>query len=204
VTWMGAPSIKGAGFREALRWYAETHGAERIAAAFRTLPAEIQARLDPAKETLGILPATWYPTDVVHAILDAVLAGSGTRQRADLARAAGRATVEGTLRGFYGAVFGALATPERYARHAQKIWSLYHDNGQLEVVLSRGGAESRITEWPGHHRFICDMHLAAAPVVWESMGMPVTGSTRLECVSTGGKLCRFETQWARPLHHPRA
>lgn len=191
----GEPSIKGSAFREALRWFAEAHGAEKIAEACRTLPPAIRSRVDPAKETLGVLPATWYPAPVVHAILDAVLAGAPPWQRAELAKAAGRATVERTLRSVHRAVFSALATPERYAVHAQKIWNLYHDTGRLEVEVSRGRAESRIGEWAAHHRFVCDMHQHAAPVIYETMGLPVSGSRRLECVSTGGQRCRFETLW---------
>jgi hypothetical protein len=196
---LSGPSIKGSAFREAFRWFAETHGVERIAAAVRGLPAEMQGKLDPTKEGLGVLPATWYPAPMVHAVLDAVLAGSTTRQKQELAKQAGRATIERTLKGFYGAVFGALATPERYAKHSQKIWNLYHDNGRLEIALSPGRAESRMIDWPGHHRFICDMHQHGARFIYESMGLDVTGSNRLECVATGGKLCRFETRWARRL-----
>lgn len=191
--------IKGSAFREFVRWYCENHGPAALEAASRALPPETRDLLDPQRDGFGILPSAWYPAPIVHAIFDAAIAGRSPRERADLARAGARATLDRTLRGVYGVLFAALATPERYARFAQRLWSSYYDTGVLVIERSvPGKAQSRIRDWDAHHRFLCDMHQHAAVFIYEAMGLRVVGTTRLECVSTGGTACRFETTWVVP------
>jgi hypothetical protein len=194
-----AGRIKGSAFREFLRWYGETHGITSVEQALAGLPPETRALLSAHKDGFGILPSTWYPAPVVHAILETFLAGRTTRERAELARAGARATMERTLRGVYGVLFAALATPERYVRFGQRLWDAYYDCGTVVMDLpAPGRLRSRIFDWPGHHRIISDMNQHAGAVIIEAMGLTVTGTARAECVSTGGTECRLETSWVVP------
>lgn len=188
--------IKGSAFREFLRWYGERHGQAAVAGALAQLPPEAQPLLDPGKDSFGILASAWYPAPLVWAILETFLAGRSTRERAELARAGARATMDRTLRGVYGVLFSALATPELYVRFGQRLWDAYYDSGTVIMDLpAPGRLRSRIFDWPGHHRFICDMNQHAGCFIIEAMGLKVTGSSRSGCVATGGRECRIETFW---------
>ena len=185
------PRIKGAAFREFLRWYAPRFP-DRLAAVARDLP---DVRLDPDKDGAGVLASSWYSAASVHATIDALLAGLASRQRAELARGAGRATLERTLTGVYRLLFQIMATPERYARHAQRLWDGYYDTGTITIDVGPGRAESRIAGWAAHHPFICEMHVHAAACIYENMRLEGVVSNRRECVALGGTVCRIETTW---------
>jgi len=185
-------NIKGAAFREFVRWYAK--GApDRVADAAK----RSALRLDNHKDSLGILTGTWYPAVEVHHFLDILLAGISPAHRSELARTGARVTIERTLSGFYKLLFSAMATPERYARNAQRLFSAYYDQGTIRVMSGRGEAVSRTTDWAAHHPFICEMHRHAAGFIYEAMGCVGVVTMRLECVATGGSACSVRTSWRR-------
>jgi hypothetical protein len=188
--------IKGSAFREFLRWVGEQYGPALVEQALVGLPPATRAMLDAGKVGFGILPSAWYPAPVVHAILETFLAGKSARERAEMARAGARATMDRTLRGVYGVLFSALATPELYMRFGQRLWNAYYDSGTVIMDMpSPGRLRSRIFDWPGHHRFICDMNQHAGAFILEAMGKAVLGTSRSECVATGGRECRMDVTW---------
>jgi hypothetical protein len=187
--------IKGAAFREFVVWVGESRGASVLARAVAHLPNSEQARFDLDRPGLGILPATWYPAPLIHRLLDALLE-EAPGQRIALARGGARATIDATLRGVYRILFAALATPERYARHSQRLWDGYYDNGRLEIHSAEPGvALSRISGWSSHHPLICEMHEHAAARLYEAMGCRDVRTRRLTCIASGAAACEFETRW---------
>jgi hypothetical protein len=188
-----AGRIKGAAFGELLRWFFEHHPGRVAAAVERVAPGDL--RPDPRKPGMGILAGSWYPAPEVHALLDALVAGLPRAERTAIARAAARATMDRTLRGLYKLLFDALATPERYARHAQRLWNSYYDGGTLTVTPRGDGADSVVSDWAAHHPLICEMHVHAAAFIYEAMGKKDVSATRLECVATGASACRFSVSW---------
>ncbi len=187
--------IKGAWAAEVFRWYAREHPT-RIAAMFEALPPAIRAKLEPGKDAFGLLPATWYPAEFIHAMLDAMLRDVPRPLHARLARAAAKATIDGTLKGIYRPLFSAIATPDRYRRYVQRFWQASHDTGQADIVaLSDHEHEGHIRGWYAHHPFICDIIVAGNPILYEMMGCTAARTERIRCRGEGDVECAYVTRW---------
>ena len=190
--------VKGAAFHEFLSWYAQRHGARALRDAAARIPPRHLATLDMASPTLGVIASTWYPTEAVHALLDGLTAGLAPSARRELAFTGSAAVMDRTLRGIYSVLFRIMATPERYARHASKLWHAYYDHGEIAIIpLGPESARSTVRDWDAHHPFLCELNWGAAAAIYRAMGMRDVKVVREACVAEGGGECRFLITWRR-------
>jgi hypothetical protein len=134
----------------------------------------------------------------VHGLIDGLLFGVSPKERSAIARESGAFVTEQTIRGTFRTLFELLATPERCARHAQRMWRAYYETGTSTVTrLSPTCYEQRVAGWVEHHPFICEMHAAAAAVLYRAMGISRPVVERLGCVSAGLPLCVSRVSWDR-------
>lgn len=189
--------IKGAAFREFLRFYVKTYGEAALCERSARMPAALRAQLAPEEPVLGVLHSTWYPAPLVHALLDELTRDMSDAQMRTLASKASSAVMQKTLHGLYKVLFDWMATPERYARHAPKLWHSYYDSGTMEITAQPSGTEALtvIRDWAAHHPFICELNRGAAEAIYAAMGCSDVVCERVACVSRGDAECRFVTRW---------
>lgn len=192
-----APKIKGLAFIEALKWYAKTHGQARLVEATKGLPPRLAAYLTaPTLPSLGLLPGSWYPSEMIQFIFANLCRGLTPPQVTHLASDFAKASIANTLSGFYATLMRALASPELIATHYQKVWRLYQSTGRCVVVIhSPTHHELRISDWPGHTPFFCKMSMFASRYVLEVIGCKDVTSTVVSCVETHAPYCGYALRW---------
>ena len=190
----GSGRIKGAAFREFVRWYGEARGAPALRDAAER--GRVTALLDPDHPALGVVPSIWYEAEVVHRLLDAMTAGlSGTELR-ELADDGSAAVMRQTLRGVYRVLFNWMANPARYAKYGPRLWDAYYDSGVFSIQMASDRcAISRIRDWETHHPFICELNRGAARAIYGAMGCRGVRVERQACIDRGDAECRFCTTW---------
>jgi hypothetical protein len=190
--------IKGAAFREFVAYYRATYGAELLAAHVRAMPPRLAQDLDAADPALGVLTSQWYEAKVVHALLDEIARDKNEAALRELAIGASSAVMRATLRGLYRVLFEWMATPERYARYAPKLWGSYYDSGEVTVALLPDGmgSTSVVRKWGSHHPLICELNRGAAVQIFTAMGCQGAECERVRCVSRGDADCYFVTRWS--------
>ena len=164
------------------------------------MPAAQRGELDTRELTLGVLTSDWYPAEQVHALLDEIARGKSEAAINDLAVGASGAIMRSTLRGLYRVLFEWMATPERYAKYAPKLWSTYYDSGEVSVELlsDRLTAVAIVSNWRSHHPLMCELNRGAALEIYAAMGCRDVTNERAQCVSRGDPHCRFITRWREP------
>lgn len=188
--------IRGAAVREFFGWVGETWGDERLREIVGRLAPEVAARFDPDAKALGVLSSKWYDASEIHALVDSLLVSTSAAERERIAREGADAVMKRTLRGVYKLLFDWMATPERYAKYAHKLWASYYDESVLEIAHPEPGlAVSVIRGWRAHHPFICDLNREASRAIYGAMGCEDASCVRTHCVSDGEPMCRFETRW---------
>jgi hypothetical protein len=189
--------IKGAAFREFIAYYRTKYGVSALIAAVEAMPAAHRGELDVNDLTLGVLTSDWYPAEQVHALLDEVMRGKSEAAIRELEDGASGAIMRSTLRGLYRVLFEWMATPERYARYAPKLWGTYYDSGEVAVELlsDRRTAVAIVRNWRSHHPLICGLNRGAALEIYAAMGCRDVTSECTQCVSRGDPHCRFVTRW---------
>ena len=185
-----AALIKGGAIRELLLWYESHHGRAFYPSVIPRLPPHLAQRLALDRTTLGILSNVWYPSPIVHAILDAVAERHGPDELRAIMSEANAFAVRTLTRGVYQFLFRMVGSPELYARHIQRAWNLLHTTGKRTIVLGDGFADSTIEQWPGHHPWLCEIPSETMKAVFVAMGCQAVVAERLTCVSTGASLCR--------------
>jgi hypothetical protein len=193
----GLGRIKGAAIREFVIYCRATLGAEAVAAHVRALPPRFAVELVADDAALGVLTSQWYPAELVHALLDEIARGKSEAALRELAIGGSAAVMRATLRGLYRVLFEWMATPERYARYAPKLWDSYYDSGETKVELIPGGmgATSTIRNWRSHHPLICDLNRGAGVEIYAAMGCIAPQVESARCVSRGDPECRFIARW---------
>ena len=89
-----------------------------------------------------------------------------------------------------------LLTPERYAKHAHRLWGHYYDTGDFQIRLtSPSSTQTVIRSWRSHHPILCDMNVAAADVIYAAIGCLDVRTERLECVGHGDARCEYRVTW---------
>jgi hypothetical protein len=183
-------AYKGAALTSFLEWYAALAGPVKLDAALDTIPEDYRRQLDRTQRSMGILPATWYPALLVHALLDAIVKQVGATDIDDFAERAGRAVTEKLIGGLYAGLFRSMASPDLYAKYAPKLWRSYYRMGRVEAeVVDSGETRVRMSEWPGHHPLVCDINRAAAGLIFQKMGCAKVESVRTRCVHGGQRYC---------------
>ena len=196
---MAKPSsrAKGVAFKELLIWLDQRLGREKLLGALAVLPPECKGIVRPEADNFGILPSSWYPLPCVHRLLDGLTASMLRQKRFDLAQEAARVVMDVTLHGIYKAIVRALVSPTLYAKFATKLWQSYYDSGDFNVIIADDGhsADCTISNWSGHHSFVCDMNIGAATAIYEAMGQKGVSTERVACIGEGGPMCRYITSW---------
>lgn len=191
----GSGRIKGAAFREFLRWYGHREH-RRLSEAIERMPPHFGAALDVANPSFGIVASSWYPAELVHALLDEITRGMAPEARLDLAQRASFAIMDVTLHGVFRTMFQMMATPSRYAKFAPMLWKAYYDSGELSVVMEAPNRSICIVrQWSTHHPFICELNWGAAKAIYAAMRCKDVQSTRIACVDQGAEECRFIVTW---------
>jgi hypothetical protein len=194
---VAASHIKGACLVEALQWMERNAGHERVAAALARMSVEARGQIDVARPSFGILASQWYPAENTHVVLDAMTADLSALEREQMARGIAKAVMAGTLHGVYGVLFRMMATPERYAQHAHKLWSKYYDSGRVRFSLPEPHRMvAVISDWGGHHPFLCAIVRFARVAALEAMGCREVISAWRCKSGQGGDECVTEVRWA--------
>jgi hypothetical protein len=192
---MGA-RIKGASLIEALAWLEHTQGRPRVAAALERLEPEVRALIDLERPSFGILASSWYDSAAAGFVLDALTHGVPLDQRDRMARDLAKAVMDGTLRGVYGMLFSAMATPERYARYAPRLWAKYFDDGDVQLAVTAPRTMTgTIKSWEGHHPLLCSVIRFARCAALEAMGCKDVVSEHRCKTNDGGTECFFVVRW---------
>jgi hypothetical protein len=194
----GRGHIKGAAFGEFVAWYAVHGDAAELREAIDHVELEHPGTFDPDRDGFGILSSRWYPAELVHALLDRIVEGKPATVLQQIADRAARDIMTKTLSGVYRFLFSTFATPERYARHAGRLWEMHYDSGEISIEAVDGGWRSRISGWGGHHPFICRLNMAATVPIYEAMGCRDVSYRRLACVSDGAPACESRVKATPP------
>jgi len=188
--------IKGAAFREFLVWYEIRFRGPTLARAIDAIPRRFRARLDLDASAFGVQRSAWYPATLVHALVDGLLADLSPEERSEVARESDQFITEQTICGSLRTLFELIATPERCARHAQRMWRACYETGTSTVTrISPTCHERRVQGWAEHHPFICNMHAAAAVVLYRAMGCSSPRVERTACISDGMTECTSRITW---------
>lgn len=193
------PLVKGSAIREFVLWYEARYGRSYVAEMLARLPPELRDHVWPERQAFGLVASEWYPSPVVFALLDTVSAGRSDAAMSALVREATAFTVRRLSRGLYQFLFRMVASPGLYARHIQKAWRLLHTSGTRAISLDEPGfADSTIEDWPGHHRWLCELSMETMRAVFEAMGCHDLDLVRIECVSFGDARCRARLRYREP------
>ena len=192
----GVGQVRGAAFREFIRWYGTAVSADRLREAARALPSAHRAMLRIDDAALGVLSSTWYPAPLVHRLIDELMRDFDALTQTQLARKAAAAVMDSTLEGVYRVLFRWMATPARYAKYASRLWASYYDTGEFSVTSSTPGeATAVLRNWPSHHDFMCELNLRAATEIYKAIGCRDVETVREACIGHGDPECRFVTRW---------
>ena len=192
----GKGRVKGNAIREFISWYEREQSQSGLALAIETLPREHRRHFDTTAHALGVFPSTWYPSESIHAALDALFADKTPKQVATLADAGGRATVRAMMRGLYRVIFTWVMTPGRFGKVVQTTWKLSYDTGRVEHrVLSDNRHQGIVVDWAGHHPFLCQMNVAAKAALYGEMGCRGVNVDQRYCVSDGDSKCGSIISW---------
>jgi hypothetical protein len=188
--------VKGTGFREMVRWTEKRFGRETLRRAYDRMRPEDQAVLDPDAPLLGVVATHWYPIRISAVITDTSLDGLSDTERRTHIRESARYTMDRTLKGVQRMLFQVMMTPERAARHMQKIWRLNYDSGVVRwEVIGPQHIEASIRDWPGHYADSCTMLQENETYFLELIGCKNVQSVRTGCVDSGADACSSTITW---------
>lgn len=193
--------MKGAVLKDFVLFCEQHDDRARLERALRALAEAYPNDVDASRSGGGFLASRWYPAELVHVLVDEVIAGRSALEQEQLARHAAQVIMNRTLSGVYRFVFSTFATPELYARHAQKLWSLHYDNGHVQVdnkprAGMRSVARARVVRWISHHPFVCKLNGAATMPIYEAMGCRDVTCDTIACVSKGSDHCEWLIHWS--------
>ena len=191
-------NIKGAAFRQFIAWWEETQGPASLVTALEAARAQnLGKSLTTEREALGILPSTWYPAELVHALLDSLLKDVDHRTRQAMANEGADVVMKSTLSGVYKAVFSMLASPRLFATYIQRMWNMHYDSGIVTIEQEPMLHRTRYIDWHSHHPFICQLNMASARPLYMAMGCTSVDVQPVGCVSQGADQCQFIVRWEK-------
>lgn len=188
--------IKGVAFREFAVWYGEKVSADHVRSVVAGLEVSHPNVFDAARPGFGILSTRWYEARLVHVFLDRLVGPGGGEDIDRLAQDAANDIMGRTLSGVYRFLFSTFATPQLYARHANKLWSLHYDSGSTNVEQGRDCyAIARYTDWRAHHPLICKLNMSATVPIYGAMGCRNVRWVKTACVDEGNAACEMQIRW---------
>jgi hypothetical protein len=189
-------NIKGLALREFLAWHEQRFGRSPTQAAVRAAEERFPGHLEPAGANYGVLTSRWYPAPVAHAVLDSALAERSPAELQKLVVDAAEFILQEMLRGAYRTLIGMFVTPDRYAKHGEKLWQLQYDTGKpVFRELSRTSFHVTYEGWKSHHPFVCHLNMASARPLFTAMGCKEVEYRRLGCISEGAPACTTSIHW---------
>lgn len=194
-------NVKGAVLREFVLFCEQHDDRERLKRALDALREAYPQDVDATRSGGGFLASRWYPAALVHVLVDEVTRGRSEPAQDALAQRAAKVIMGRTLSGVYRFLFSTFATPDLYARHVNKLWSLHYDNGQVQIDSRpregmRNVAQQRIVRWISHHPFVCKLNAAAAVPIYEALGGHDVRYETIACVSWGDTNCEWLVHWS--------
>jgi len=190
--------IKGVAFGEFLVWHEKRNGSSLVKGAVREVEQHYREGLDPDRAGFGVLASRWYPAEVVHELVDRLVSGRSPAELDAMARDAAGFIMGRTLKGVYRAVIAMFGSPDRYARHIDKLWGMHYDTGRVLVQESSPTSHRvRYSGWEGHHEFICRMNMASSVAIYGAMGCRDVSYERVGCISAGAPYCESIARWTR-------
>lgn len=188
-----AGRIRGAALRELVIWFEREHDGDALNQVVEVLTDRYPDTFQPGLPAFGVLSSRWYDAGAIHALLDLLHKASGNPR---FAEEGAQAVMSKTLSGVFKAMTRFLLTPERYAKHAHRLWGHYYDSGVFELrMTSDSSTRTVIRDWPSHHPILCDMNSSAAAEIYRTIGCEDVRVTRVKCVSHGGPRCEYEVTW---------
>ncbi len=164
--------IKGAALREFVTWVEQNWGREPLVSALAKLPARYAGLLSADRPGLGVLAASWYDGELAILLLEALFDGRAERERNRAIAEATQRLMEANLGSVYKRFFIRLfLSPNQYVIHAQKLWALHFDTGDVDAKLV--GPKKilwRIAGWRTHHPILCRFVISSEPAVFGAMG----------------------------------
>ena len=190
------PMIKGGAIRAFFEWYQEQYGVERIRELARKAPEDLRAALDPEQPLVTILPASWYPSRLAHAMLDALHEGKSDAELSELFRRGNQTVIDRSF-SVYRFLLEKLVTPEMYAAAIPRLWRQLHSTGPRRIKIEGPGeATTIVTDWPGHHPLLCTIRIETMRAIFLRMGKKNVEWKRIKCVSVhGGRECVTKLTW---------
>lgn len=188
--------VKGAVVREFVLWTNLNRGPTGLRATVAALPYVWRSLLDENDATLGLVASTWYPAAAVHRLIEAATDGLNDAARSEFTRLAARAMVAGMLSGVYKTLFSMMSSPERYARHGQKLWSSMYDTGRWSATTGVRELSAQVRFWSGHHRTLYELNAATGVPLLEAMGCHGVGFEQGACIDRGDPECRYTLKWS--------
>lgn len=180
---MAAPAnIKGSAIAVFLQWYEARYGIGHREALGRSLPPELAELVWTDREALGIIGSAWYPSALAHQLLDTMAKQLGDNMRPLLSEAT-EAAVQKLTRGLYQFLFRMVASPKLYAKHVQRAWNMLHDTGDRSMTfVGPTTIESTISNWPGHHPWLCFVTTETMRATFAAMGCKRVTVDRVACI----------------------
>jgi hypothetical protein len=189
--------IKGAAFKEFVAFVEQDQGAEALGRVVAALAPDVQRQFLVGRPALGLLAATWYPSELVHAFLDQLTHGVPDAVLERMAREGAEFTMQRNLRGVYRSLFGLFVSPRIYVLGMQQLWNLHYDTGRVRNVEEGPHAHRAVIEsWRGHHPFICRLNMAAVFPIYGAMKCRDIEVRRVSCVSYGDPDCSWGITWS--------
>jgi hypothetical protein len=189
--------VKGAALREFLLWFEHHYGTDYRAEVEAELPPELKGLADETREAFGLLASNWYPMELIHVAMDAMMSRITPDEMEHIALKAGPEVFRSQMTGLQRRAFRLLVTPDRYRKYVAMIWRQNFDSGDVEV-LETGPKEHHgfIRNWPGHHPLICSLIQAGKVAIYEEMGCKEVSIALNGCVSTGADACSSKIRWS--------
>ena len=173
----------------------------RSSTAIREAEAKYAEGLDPERQGFGVLASRWYPAELVHDLLDRLMARRDRRPSSTRWRSTRPiSSWDARSKWIYRTMFSMFVTPERYVKYINNLWddALRH-RGTIVVRAPEPTGVHRITysEWAGHHPFICRMNMASGYAIYAAMGCKGVTCQRIRCVSDGAADCESMVRWVK-------
>jgi hypothetical protein len=188
--------IKGTVLRAGLTWFVDAYGATAAARVGEFASAEIHATFRFGDTALGVMPSSWYDTQLVGELLIAMERAASPPEPEVFVSRLAEAIARDNVRGVYRSLFRLVASPPLLEANAQRVWRTYVDEGTMTVhVRSPGSFEARVRGWSRHHAVVCRMLRPLLEHLLRAVGYTALIVDRTECVSDGASQCSFEGRW---------
>lgn len=193
---VAAAGIRGAALKPFVTWYAATYGHAGLQRALAALSDEDRRRFSAAAPGIGISIAAWYPAAVIHQMLDTLLEGMDVRERTALASRGADYTLTASLTGYLDVAFRALVSPRVCQIVGPQIWHAFYSGGRVRIdAQGRRCHVMEVTDWTGHHGFLCEMNNAAGRAIYRAAGCAAVTTEHEACINRADRVCVYVIRW---------